>query len=94
MYCEHCGFRIESGEECEQCADLDFRYVPDGEKPVDVEDIRWAEDGGYVIKTTRWWSRSKYIAVQDPDEIDGIFEKKGGEKPTGFLSIVDLFRRR
>jgi hypothetical protein len=94
MYCEHCGFRIERGEECEQCADLDFRYVDDSEKPIDIDAIRWAEDGGYVLKTTRLWSRSEYIAIQDPEDVDSIFEKRSGEKPTGFFSIVDLFRRR
>lgn len=94
MYCEHCGFRIESGEECEQCRDLDFRYVPESEQPIDVGEIRWAEDGGYVIATTRWWSRSEYIAIEDPDDVDSVFEKRDGAAPSGFLGLFDLFRRR
>lgn len=94
MYCEHCGFRTDDGTECEQCADLDFRFVDDAEKPIDPDDIRWSEDGGYVLETTCRWSRSEYIAVQDPEDVDSVFEKKGGETPTGFFGIVDLFRRR
>jgi hypothetical protein len=94
MYCEHCGFRVETGEECTQCAKLDFRFIDDSEKPIDVDDILWAEDGGYVIETTRWWSNTEYIAIRDPDEIDNVFEKTDGERASGFLSALKLLRGR
>ena len=94
MYCEHCGFRTEAGEECAQCSKLDFRFVDDSEKPIDVEDILWAEDGGYVLKTTRWWATSEYIAIQDPEDVDSIFAKTDGERASGFFSVFRLLRGR
>ncbi len=53
-YCEHCGFRIERGvETCQQCGHLDFSYVSDDAKPIDPEDIRWADtERNFDFETT------------------------------------------
>lgn len=95
-YCENCGFRVPRDQEyCERCANLDFSYVSEDAKPVDPEEIRFAETGGYVLETTTFWSRSEYIAIQDPEDVDNVLEHQTEtEKPTGFFGIVDLFRKR
>ncbi|WP_340098442.1 hypothetical protein [Salinibaculum salinum] len=95
-YCEHCGFRISRGEEtCERCGHLDFRYVSDDARPIDPDEIRWADKKGYVVETTCSWSTTKYIVVQDPDDIDNVLaHEPDTEKPAGFFGIIPLLRRR
>ena len=95
-YCEQCGFRIERGDErCEHCGHLDFSYVSDDARPVDPEDIAWADTEGYVIETTCSWSTAEYIVVPDPEDVDNAFEHgPDWEDPAGVLGVVQRFWRQ